>query len=232
VATASAHVITLRWRHLFRSPAARRAVRRLCRSPDVQFAVSGRTSGGRGQRRINRTLSLRRTITLIEWASPQAAIDGRQRLDAAWRELGDVWSALLVPLQSKGTFKGATPFAEYGTAPDGCSVASLTYAQIRPTKMWRFYVESFPRTARRATAADSPMLAGVGFGDVPIRDACTFTLWPSSADVMRFAYAPAGEHGPVQSASRRDNWLSESMFVRFAVVAHDGDWSGRDPLSA
>ena len=194
--------------------------RRLGGALGVRFAVCGRTSGGRGVRRINRTLSLRRIIVVAEWASSHAAIEGRRVVDASWQPIADVWSALLVPLRSKGTFNGVRAFAANRALPDTGVVASLTYAQIRPSKMWNFYVRSFPKTARRATNRGTAMLAGVGFGDVPIRHACTFSLWPSNADVARFAYSPTEVHGPVQVRSRHDDWLSESLFARFAITEH------------
>ena len=230
-ATVSAHVVTLRWSQVWRAPGQVRTARRLSGPEEVRFAVSGRTSGGSGQRHVNRTLSLRRILTVVEWVSPRSAIDGRQQIDASWEPIADVWSALLVPLRSKGTFSGSAAFAANRPLPERGVVASLTYAQVRPSKMWHFYVKSFPKTARRATGPDSTMLAGVGFGDVPIRHACTFSLWPSNADITEFAYAPGGEHAGVQAESRHDNWLSESLFARFSVVAHDGSWSGSDPLS-
>ena len=230
-ATVSVHIVTLRLRQAWRAPMQVRIGRRLGGAPDVRFAVCGRTSGGRGLRRINRTLSLRRIIVVAEWASSDAAIEGRRSVDTSWQRMADVWSALLVPMQSKGTFNGVAAFAANRALPDTGVTASLTYAQIRPSKMWNFYVRSFPKTARRATNPDSAMLAGVGFGDVPVRHACTFSLWPSNADVARFAYSRRDVHGPVQAQSRHDDWLSESLFARFAVIEHGGTWSGRDPLA-
>ncbi len=230
-ATVSVHIVTLRWRQAWRAPMQMRVGRRLGDAAGVRFAVCGPTSGGGGLRHVNRTLSLRRMIVLVEWVSSDAARDGRRVVDASWQRAADVWSALLVPLQSKGTFNGVAAFAGHRALHDGGPVASLTYAQVRPSKMWQFYVRSFPKTARRATGADSTMLAGVGFGDVPVRHACTFSLWPSNADIARFAYAPTDVHGPVQAQSRHDGWLSESLFARFAVADHSGTWSGCDPLA-
>jgi hypothetical protein len=230
-ATVSVHIVTLRLRQAWRAPMQVRMGRRLGGAQDARFAVCSRTSGGRGVRHINRTLSLRRIIVVAEWASSDAAIEGRRLVDTSWQRIADVWSALLVPMQSKGTFNGAAAFAPSRALPDTGVVASVTYAQIRTSKMWTFYVRSFPKTARRATNPDSAMLAGVGYGGAPIRHACTFSLWPSNADVARFAYRPRDVHGPVQAQSRHDDWLSESLFARFAVTEHGGTWSGRDPLT-
>jgi hypothetical protein len=232
-ATVSVHVVSLPWSRSWRSSAQVRATKRLLgRLGGVRFAVTGRASGGGGLRHVNRTLSWRRTLALVEWESGATAAAGRGELDEHWRAQGaEVWSATLVPFQSKGTWRGvgAFPPAAGAVAGEGV-VASLTYARIKPSRMWSFYMRGFPKTARRATGRDSTMIAGIGFGDVPVSHACTFSLWPSSADVARFAYADSGAHGPVQARSRREAWLSESLFARFTVGDHAGSWAGRDPL--
>lgn len=199
----------------------------------VRFAVTGRASGGGGVRHVNRTLSWRRTFAIVEWQSVDLAEVGRRQLDEHWRGQGaTTWSALLEPFESKGTWRGCAAFgAPSGTTAREGVVASLTYARIRPSRMWSFYMRGFPKTARRATGRESTMIAGVGFGDVPVRHACTFSLWPSSADVARFAYASSGAHGPVQARSREEGWLSESLFARFNVAAHEGTWAAGDPLA-
>lgn len=171
-------------------------------------------------------------LVMVEWVSADAAARGRDAIDRHYEPTSAVWSATLASLQSKGTFNGVAAFTPTGLAEQEGVVASLTYAQVRPSKMWHFYVLGFPKTARRATGRDSTMIAGVGFGDVPVRHACTFTVWPSNADVVRFAYASSGVHGTVQARSREQRWLSESLFARFAVVDHRGSWSGTDPLAA
>ena len=94
-----------------------RVARRLGGAQDVRFAVCGRTSGGGGLRQINRTLSLRRIIVVAEWVSSDAAIQGRRLVDTSWQRIADVWSALLVPLQSKGTFNGSAAFASHRALP-------------------------------------------------------------------------------------------------------------------
>jgi hypothetical protein len=181
---------------------------------------------------VNRTLSWRRTVAIVEWQSAEMSEPGRRQLDERWRAQGaDVWSALLAPFKSSGSWRGVAAFVPVPgrTADDGV-VASLTYARIRPSRMWSFYMRAFPKTARRASGSESTMIAGVGFGDVPVRDACTFSLWPSNSDVVRFAYADSGVHGPIQARSTAEAWLSESLFARFDVVDHSGRWGDGDPL--
>ncbi|MFZ6002781.1 MAG: hypothetical protein ACOYXM_02505 [Actinomycetota bacterium] len=185
---------------------------------------------------MNRTLSARRFVVLVDWVGQDAATPGRVELDDRWRRQGaDVWSASLAPLRSKGHWRGATPFvrtAEAEPPNEGAGpVASLTYARIRPTRLGHFYFLGFPRTARRMTGRDSPMLAGVGFGDVPIHHACTFSVWPSATELERIVLGRSEPHGAVVRRSSEQRWLSESMFARFAVVDHAGTWGADDPLN-
>ena len=110
-------------------------------------------------------------------------------------------------------------------------IASLSYARIRPSKMAHFYLLGFPRVARRMTGDDSPMLAGIGFGDIPVRHACTFSVWPSTAELARLVQGRSEAHGIISRRSNDEEWLAESLFARFVVIDHAGFWAGADPLA-
>lgn len=231
----SVHVVSLPWRRAVRGLTQVAADRRFLAGLDgVAFALAGRSSGGGGTRDVRASVTPRRQLVLVEWDSPDAAAAGVASLRRRWADRGaDVWSASLDPLRSRGTWRSATPFQPNGPAPPETGlVAVLTCARVRPAKMPHFYVGNFPRTARAVRRADSGMLAGIGFGEVPIRTACTMSFWRSEADVGRFAYGRTGPHGDVQRRSVEEGWQSESLFARFAVVTHHGSWAGSDPLAA
>ncbi|MEO7573781.1 MAG: hypothetical protein ABIX10_15230 [Acidimicrobiales bacterium] len=192
----------------------------------------GRASGGMGSRQVNRTLSPRRIAVLVDWVDGDAAMRGRALLESHWRRRGaEVWSAGLAPLRSKGSWRGATPFAPSPAAGEIAGlVASITYARIRPSKMAHLYLLRFPGAARRITRPGSPMLAGIGFSDVPIHHACTFSVWPSSTELDRTVLGRSEPHGAVVRRSDERRWLSESLFARFHVIDHSGTWGIGDPL--
>lgn len=233
----SVHVVSLPWRQAWRGPALIARDKRLLAHLDgVRFAVNGRTCGGRGTRGINMSLTLRREVALVAWESPAAATAGQAALDEVWTARGaEVWSASLVPLRSKGTWHGATPFAISGVGADEAEhdhVAALTYGNVRARSMFDFYVRSFPKTSKRAIAPGSGMVAGIGFaGSVPVRHPCTLSFWRTNAEVSRFAYAATSPHGDVQRRANEEGWFVESMFARFAVIGHRGSWAGSDPLT-
>jgi hypothetical protein len=237
-AVASVHVVSLPWRQAWRGPAMVSVDNRLLRRLEgVRFAVNGRTCGGGGTRDINLSLTVRRQVVLVEWDSPAAAANGQARLLEVWSARGaEVWSASLVPVRATGRWQGATRFGGAPAEVDADErdwVASLTYAKVKASRLFDFYLRGFPKTARHATGPNSAMVAGIGFaGRLPIRQPCTVSFWRSNADVARFAYGQESPHGAVQRRARHDDWFLESMFVRFVVVAHRGDWSGGDPLAS
>ena len=237
-ATSTAHVVSFPWVRAWRAVGEVAATRRLlAEAQGVGFAVVGRSSGGDGTRNVNRSLSPRRFVVIVEWRDAGDAIAGRALLEERWRRRGaTVWSATLIPVRSSGTWRGTSAFApdpqRNGVSAHGSRlVASVTYARIRPKKMAAFYLHGFPRTARRMIGSDSPMVAGIGFGDIPVRDACTFSVWPSTADLGRIVHGQSEPHGIVSRRSTEKRWLAESLFARFVVVDHSGTWAGTDPLA-
>jgi hypothetical protein len=141
---------------------------------------------------------------------------------------------LLAPSRSRGTWNGFEAFAPVrdveADVDESDLVAVLTFAKVKFSRLIHFYLLGFSKPARDATGSDSAMIAGIGFGDIPVRHACTLTFWPSSTDVKRFAYAKGTAHSEVQQRSNDEGWLAESLFARFSVVNHRGSWSGTDPL--
>lgn len=235
-ATVSIHIVSLPWRHAWQGlTMIAKDRRRLIRLDGVRFAVNGRTCGGGSVRDINMSLTLRREVLIVDWESPAAMTAGHRHLQDVWnRSSAEVWSATLIPLRAKGTWNGAPAFPAARGDTDGFGhehVASLTYGKVRARSMIDFYIRSFPKTARRAVAGESRMIAGIGFaGERAIRQPCTFSVWPADVDVSRFAYSSTSPHGDVQRSAVENGWFAESAFVRFAVISHSGSWGGRDPL--
>jgi spheroidene monooxygenase len=67
----------------------------------------------------------------------------------------------------------------------------------------------------------------IGFGEHPLRTLATFSLWENPEQMRAFAYRQSPHHRTLRAA-RREDWLSESIFVRFRVVDLAGDldaWS-------
>ncbi len=130
--------------------------------------------------------------------------------------------ALLRAISCKGSWSGVamTPVAVPQRAGP---IAALTRASIKPGKLSAFWRHSPPS---EASLAQSPgCLLAVGLGEAPLLRQCTFSLWESVAAMD--AYARSGAHlAAIRSATAGD-FFTESMFVRFELLALRGTWKGR-----
>jgi hypothetical protein len=130
--------------------------------------------------------------------------------------------ALLRAVSCRGSWSGQS-LAVTAAAGAGGPVASLTRAAIRPRHAVRFWRHSPPAQAGVAQAAGCRL--AVGLGEAPLLRQATFSLWDDQAAMD--AYARSGAHANAIAGASREGWFSESMFVRFAPIAIEGQWHGR-----
>jgi spheroidene monooxygenase len=64
----------------------------------------------------------------------------------------------------------------------------------------------------------------MGLGEAPLVRQCTFSLWKNTPSMM--AYAHTGAHQQAIAAAHKNDFFSESMFVRMRVLRRAGQWSG------
>jgi heme-degrading monooxygenase HmoA len=100
---------------------------------------------------------------------------------------------------------------------------ALTRASIRPLKAARFWAMA-PAAQASLTAAPGCRLAA-GLGEAPLLRQCTMSLW-DSVQAMD-GYARSGAHLAAIRAAAQHGFFSESMFVRFHVLALQGGWQGQ-----
>jgi len=139
---------------------------------------------------------------------------------AAWKRRAEAFCWLeLQAWSSRGLWSGQTIAVTLPSARPG-PVAALTRASIRPAKAHAFWSHSPP--AEEALArADGCQLA-IGLGEAPLLRQATFSLW-DSVDAMD-RYARSGAHLEAIRHAYRDQYFSESMFVRFSLTNQGGDW--------
>jgi spheroidene monooxygenase len=114
----------------------------------------------------------------------------------------------------------ADPLAAVAERP----LVALTRASIRPLRAASFWRHAPPSQAALAGAAGCRL--AVGLGEAPLLRQCTVSWWDSAAAMD--AYARQGAHQQAIAASRQDGFFSESMFLRFELLAAEGWWQGRD----
>ncbi|MBC7690124.1 MAG: spheroidene monooxygenase [Aquabacterium sp.] len=140
----------------------------------------------------------------------------------------ETWSIFLQPIEGHGCWDGKQPFGnlQKNTAYDG-PVAILTRATIRLSKLKPFWANVNGVAVQMATAKG--LIASLGIGEVPFIKQATFSIWQNKEAMKQFAYQ-MHQHTDVIKKTRKENWYSEDMFVRFIPLQTFGSIKGSDPL--
>jgi hypothetical protein len=104
----------------------------------------------------------------------------------------------------------------------------LTRATIRWRRLRAFW--SAVPAASDALEHREGLLFSTGIGETPVWRQATFSLWRSEDDIRAFAYK-ASAHADAIRRTYSEDWYSEELFARFAPIASEGTWGGRDPLA-
>lgn len=151
----------------------------------------------------------------------QAAIFQRYHARAA-----ENWTVVLSPTSVRGAWSGKTPFTETQSEPDG-ALAALTRATIKPGILARFW-KRVPDISK-VIGRDENVLFKIGVGEIPWLHQVTFSIWPDAQTMADFART--GHHADAIRAVRSENWFSEELYARFAVLSDRGTWNGVSPLA-
>ncbi len=138
------------------------------------------------------------------------------------------WTVFLTPVSARGTWSGRQPFVP-APAPLTGPVAALTRATLRPRAALRFWNRVPDISA--AIGADPDVTFKIGIGEVPLLHQVTFSIWPSTETMARFARAD-GPHARAIRAVREGDWFSEELYARFAITGTRGTWLGTNPLDS
>ena len=204
-----------------------------CRLDAVDGLLFARTLGtGRGSD-TGPSIDARRSALVLFWRDAHAAeaFLAQHPLPTRWRQAAEHWSAVLRPIDVRGSWDGFEPRPR--TATPACHdaeagpVAVLTRATVRLRS-----TPAFVRTSRRvavSTGRARGLRAVVGVGERPIGRLGTFSVWDDLATAQRFA-SDDPDHRSAAVAARRDGWFSEEMFATFEPTSTEGTWAGVDPL--
>ncbi len=144
------------------------------------------------------------------------------------RHADEIWTVHLQPLEVHGRWSGMNPFFPLTPPIKTGPIAVLTRATIRLNRLRAFW-NAVPATSQAIVRA-AGLLASVGLGEAPLFRQATFSLWRSVGDMETFAFRTAA-HREAMRRTRDENWYCEELFARFAPVASEGTWNGRDPLA-
>lgn len=140
----------------------------------------------------------------------------------------ETWTVFLEPTEGHGSWDGQQPF---GALPKQTNnegiVAVLTRATIRLSKLKSFWANVNPVAVKMANAAG--LIHSLGIGEMPFVKQATFSTWQSREAMNQFAYQ-MHQHTEVIKKTRKENWYSEDLFVRFKPLKTFGTINGNDPL--
>lgn len=135
----------------------------------------------------------------------------------------------LTPVSGRGTWGGESVFDYRGVQQPDRPLVVLTRARVAPTRARAFW-RSAPEIRRQLR--DTPGCDyHIGFGEHLLLTLATFSVWEDLARMQAFAYRTTPHH-EAGRASRQEDWLSESMFVRFAIDRIEGDLARYPRLAA
>jgi spheroidene monooxygenase len=166
-----------------------------------------------------------RTYCLMS-ALPDPGDDRRLRQSRFYQRIAEPSLAQLHielrPLSGHGTWDGREPFGYSDQRSAEGPLAVLTRARVRNNQLRPFW-RSVPQIRQHLRQAKG-CLFHIGFGEHPLRTLATFSLWQDAEQMRAFAYQQSPHHRTLRVA-RQDDWLSESLFVRFQVRSVSGDLS-------
>ncbi|MEY4651520.1 MAG: hypothetical protein RI884_101 [Pseudomonadota bacterium] len=216
------------WARLARGAAAFRGV------PGMQFTkVMG--SGHDGGFSLRPSTSHQGLVCLLNTVADATAFLEGPLVQAARERARESWTGLLAVTSSRGQWDGQSwgPSAKesLGAHADDAAtadltdhadapIAALTRASIRPSKVAAFWRHA-PASQEAMAQAQGCDLA-VGLGEAPVLRQCTFSLWRNVQAMT--AYARGGAHGAAAQAAIRQDYFTESMFVRMKLLQSSGNW--------
>lgn len=125
-------------------------------------------------------------------------------------------------IAAHGLWSGKQPFVSRNTNADNNSpVAIITRASIKTSRLRKFW--SYVPKTQKAIKDAQGLIYTKGFGEMPIWEMATFSLWENINFAKQYAYKTP-EHQKAIKMTRQYNWYKEELFSRFHVYATIGLW--------
>ena len=136
-----------------------------------------------------------------------------------WRWIStSQYSATLQPISSHGLCSKKQPFEIWEQSWNG-KVAAITRARIAWRQNFKFWRAVPPVTQ---SLHQSPgLINAIGIGEAPIGLQGTFSIWQDGRSLRDFAYKGRA-HAEAITATAENNWYSEELFARFAIIKESG----------
>lgn len=134
----------------------------------------------------------------------------------------------MTSIAAHGLWSGQQPFKSASKDDDkNKPVAIITRASIKTSELRRFW-KYVPQTQKAIEEAEG-LIYTKGFGEFPIWEMATFSLWKNLDYAKAYAYKNKF-HAKAIKMTREYDWYKEELFSRFQVYRIEGEWSGFDNL--
>ncbi len=139
---------------------------------------------------------------------------------------------ILDPIAGHGLWDGKNPFTTKNEVDKNqeskTKIAILTRASIRWKKAKSFW-DAVPDVEKLMNTSKG-YLFSIGVGEVPYLRQATISIWESLEDAKTFAYK-SKEHREVIDRTRKEDWYSEELFMRFNILHQSGTINGKQALN-
>ncbi len=204
------------------------ARRPLSRIPGVGFWKLFGTGGGESFRARPNLGVYAILATWADEASARAGVAEAGVFRGYRARAEEAFTVYLEATSVRGAWDGRQPFAPPPEPRRTGPLAILTRATIKPWKARAFWQGAPDIDAQ--TAREPAILFKRGMGEVPFLRQVTFSIWTDLGAMTEFAYRHPYHRDAARHALAED-WFSESLFARFAVLGAEGRWEGRAPLA-
>ncbi len=134
----------------------------------------------------------------------------------------------LEPIEGHGKWDGKECFGSLPRQSEYIgAIAVLTRATIRLSQLSSFW-KNVGAVANQMSSAKG-FITSIGIGEMPYIKQATFSIWQSKESMKAFAYNMK-EHAEVIRKTKKENWYSEDMFVRFRLLKITGAINRDSPL--
>ena len=174
---------------------------------------------GRGETFTPKDADLLRWGLLITVKDENIAGLDNSKVIKSWRKIAkSEYRVVLDPISAHGKWSGNEPFSIKAKDWSG-KVAAITRARIVWRKNFTFWSAVPPVT--KSLHASEGLIAAIGIGEAPIGLQGTFSIWENGAALRQFAYKDSAHTAAIKATSV-NNWYSEELFARFAVIQERG----------
>lgn len=130
----------------------------------------------------------------------------------------------LKSIKAHGFWSNQQPFKTHDNLTDNpLGVAIITRASIKTSQLKRFW--QYVPTAQRPITEAQGLVYTKGFGEFPIWEMATLSIWQDMESAKNYAYN-SQEHQKAIRMTRQYDWYKEELFSRFQVYKFNGEWQG------